>query len=198
MAPGLHPCCFLSQHSPAVRGSFWTCSRSGARSAPWAPTLWAPASPLMSGTAFHLGLPTRGWTATARTSWQIAPGWMEFRCSLARPRERLMVPASVSPAQPGPQKVTTCPPTQTSARPCCSMPWTWRNRGSWPSSISTPTTTSTLSFSWVHWMLTWSLAPVCWSLPPPRRFKTTSASLQTQSAAGWRSLRPSGASIWFV
>lgn len=69
----------LSQHSPVVRGSFWTCSRSAARSARWAPTLWAPASPLTSGTAFRRGSPTRGWTQMTRTSSQTAPGRLRFR-----------------------------------------------------------------------------------------------------------------------
>lgn len=80
MAPRrvLHTFSFPSQHSPAVRGSFWTCSRSAARSARWAPTLWAPASPLTSGTAFPQGSPTRGWTQTTRTPSQTAPGRLKF------------------------------------------------------------------------------------------------------------------------
>lgn len=50
----------LSQPSPVVRGSSSTCSRSSARSVLRAPTLWAPAWPLMSGTACRLALSPTG------------------------------------------------------------------------------------------------------------------------------------------
>lgn len=54
------PSFLFSQRSPVVRGSTSTCSRSSARSALLAPTRWAPAWPLTSGTACHLVLLPKG------------------------------------------------------------------------------------------------------------------------------------------
>lgn len=74
----------LSQPSPVVRESSSTCSRRSARSVLQAPTLWAPAWPLMSGTACPLVLSPRGWPRTVDMAAHTAPSQYNASLGLLR------------------------------------------------------------------------------------------------------------------